>query len=151
MTENGSLSQRPLPGADTHDVVSNDRRRTLRQWWSAITTLLAAAIFIQAVFAGAMLSGVDWARAAHASGAVVLTIAVLAAGLVCIATLRRIPLGLRLGLTLLSLAAAIFLQTAVGKMSMQGANLMWVHVPLGVALIGFAAQAAAAARRLGGE
>jgi hypothetical protein len=151
MSENGSLSQRPLPGAGGYGVVSSDRRRTLRQWWGAVTTLLAAAIFIQAAFAGAMLSGVDWARAAHASGAVVLIVAALAAGFVCIATLRRIPLGLKLGLTLLSLAAAIFLQTALGKMSTQGANLMWLHVPLGVALVGFAAQAAAAARRLGGE
>jgi hypothetical protein len=37
----------------------------------------------------------------------------------------------------------------VGTLSAKGANLLWVHVPLGVALVGFAAQAAAGVRRLG--
>lgn len=47
------------------------------------------------------------------------------------------------------LAAVILLQTALGRFSAAGANLLWLHVPLGVALVGFAAQAANAARRLG--
>jgi hypothetical protein len=113
--------------------------------------LLATAIFIQAVFAGAMLSGVDWARTAHASSAGVLIVAAIAASLIGIATLRRMPHGLKLGLTLALLAAVILLQTGLGRMSTHGANLMWIHVPLGVALVGFAAQAVAAARNLGGE
>lgn len=132
-------------------MASNDRGRNMRRWWNVITALIAAAIFIEAVFAGAMLSGIDWARAAHAANAVILIATTATAGLVAIIALRRIPHGTKLGLTLLSLAAAVLLQTALGRMSAHGANLMWVHVPLGVALVGFATQAAAAARRLGGE
>ena len=63
--------------------------------------------------------------------------------------LRRIPQGLKLGLTLLSLAALLLLQTALGRSAAHGAKLLWLHVPLGVALVGLAGQALAAARRLG--
>jgi hypothetical protein len=125
------------------------RTRSLRRWWTAITTLLAAAIFSEAVFAGAMLSGAGWGRTAHLVSAFVLIASTLVAGLAALVTLRRIPLGPRLGATLLLLAVVVFLQTAVGRSSAKGANLMWIHVPLGVALVGFAAQAAAGARRLG--
>lgn len=123
----------------------------LRQWWSVITTLLVIAVFTEAVFAGAMLSGVGWARTAHSVNAIVLIASTLTAGLVSIVTLRRVPHGMKLGLTLLSLAAALFVQAAIGALSAKGANLLWVHVPLGVALAGLAAQAAAGAHRLGGE
>jgi hypothetical protein len=97
-----------------------------------------------------MLSGVDWARAAHSATAVALIASTLAAGLVSLVTLRRVPYGPRLAFTLLLLAVVVSLQTAVGKSSVAGANLMWVHIPLGVALVGFATQAVAGARRLGG-
>ena len=130
---------------------SSEPARHLQQWWSVITILLVVAIFTQAVFAGLMLSGVDWARAVHSANAGVLIASTLTAGLVSLVTLRGIPHGPRLGLTLLSLALVVFLQAAVGRSSAQGANLMWVHVPLGVALVGFAMQAVAGARRLGGE
>jgi hypothetical protein len=121
----------------------------LRQWWIVITALLAVAIFSQAVFAGAMLSGVGWASRAHSLNAFVLVASTVTAGLVAVVTLRRVPHGPKLGLALLLLAAGVFLQTAVGKLSAHGANLMWAHVPLGVALVGFATQALAGARRLG--
>lgn len=49
----------------------------------------------------------------------------------------------------MALAAAVFVQTAIGHMAAKGAPLLWVHVPLGVALFGLAAQALACARRLG--
>jgi hypothetical protein len=122
----------------------------LRQCWTAITTLIVAAVFAEAIFAGMMLSGVAWGRAAHWANAVALIASTLVAGLVSLVTLRRIPHGPRLGLTLLALAVVVLLQTAVGRSSVKGANLMWVHVPLGVALVGFAARAVAGARRLGG-
>ena len=121
----------------------------LRQWWSVIAALLVVAIFSQAVFAGAMLSGIGWAGKAHALGAVLLIAAAVAASLVSHVTLRRIPHGPSFALSLSLLAAAVFLQTAIGKLSAHGANLMWVHVPLGVALVGLAIQALAGARRLG--
>lgn len=121
----------------------------LWRWWGVITILLAADLFIEAVLAGAMLSGAPWARPAHAANAAVLVASTIVAGLVCLITLRRVPHGLRLGLTLLALGAAVVLQAAVGKASAHGAHLLWVHVPLGVALVGLATQAAAGARRLG--
>ncbi|HEY1447153.1 MAG TPA: hypothetical protein VGF33_01320 [Caulobacteraceae bacterium] len=121
----------------------------LRQWWIGVTALLVVAIFIQAVFAGAMLSGAGWASHAHSLNAIILIAATIAAGLVSVVTLRRIPHGPKLGLSLLMLAGLVFLQTAVGKLSAHGANLMWIHVPLGVALVGLATQALASARRLG--
>jgi hypothetical protein len=137
------------PAAHLHEPSgSSQSGRNLRQWWTVITVLLAAAFFMQAVFAGAMLSGAGWARKAHAASAMVLIVSTLTAGLVSVVSLRRIAHGLRLGLTLLSLAATAFVQGAVGALSAKGDNLMWIHVPLGVALVGLAGLAMAAARRL---
>lgn len=129
----------------------NEQNRNMRRWWSVITILLLMAIFIEAVFAGAMLSGAGWARTAHAVNAVILVASTITAGLVSVIALRRVPHGWKFGFILLMLAAVIFLQTALGKLSVNGANLLWVHVPLGVALVGLAAQAVAVARRLGGD
>jgi hypothetical protein len=131
-------------------TASNAPSASQRQWWRVITGLLVAAILIEAVFAGAILSGVDGARMAHRVNAAILIASTLVAGLVAIVTLRRIAHGTKLGLTLLSLAAVIFLQAALGALSAKGANLLWAHVPLGVALFGFAVRAAATARKLGG-
>jgi hypothetical protein len=139
------------PTKERYNVVSSDQVRSIRQRWGAITTLLMTAVFIEAVFAGAMLSGIDWARVAHAVNAVILIAATATAGLLAVIALRRIPHGTRLGFTLLSLAVVVLIQTALGRMSVHGANLMWIHVPLGAALVGFAVQAATATRRLGGE
>ncbi len=136
--------------ASVHGPMHSNAPR-LRQWWSIVTTLLAVAIFMQAVFAGAMLSGFDWARMAHAANALIVFAATFIASLVSIVTLRRTRNGLRLGLTLLTLAAAVFVQFAFGRMAAKGANLMWVHVPLGVFLLFLAGQAAAGARKLGEE
>ena len=73
------------------------------------------------------------------------------AGLICVITLRGIANGFKLGLTLLSLAAVVFIQAALGALSAKGTNLLWIHIPLGVALFGFAMRAAAGARRLPGS
>jgi len=130
-------------------AASIEPNASLRGWWSVITTLLLAAIFIEAIFAGAMLSGVDWARTAHRVNAAILIGSTLIAGLAAVVTLRPVAHGLKLGLILLSLAASIFLQAVVGALSAKGGNLLWGHVPLGVALFGFAARAAAITRRMG--
>jgi cytochrome bd-type quinol oxidase subunit 1 len=106
-------------------------------------------LFMEAIFAGAFLSGIGWARAAHAVAAGVAIAGTLTAGLVALITLRRIPRGLAFALALLSLAIAAALQLVIGAVSAKGANLLWLHVPLGVALVGFAGQVAATARRLG--
>jgi hypothetical protein len=126
-----------------------DQRRNARRLWTIVTTLLGVAVFIEAVFAGAMLSGADWARAAHRDDAFFLIISMITAGLVCLFSLRGVPRGPRLGFTLLSLGLVVFLQAAMGGLARHGVNLLWLHVPLGVALAGFAARAVATARRLG--
>lgn len=128
---------------------SAEPRTNLRRSWTIVTSVLVLAIFMEAAFAGAMLSGIEWARRAHTLNAIVLMAATLAAAVFSLITLRRVAHGLSLGLTLLALGAAIALQTAAGEMSAKGANLLWVHVPLGVALVAFAGQAAAIARKLG--
>jgi hypothetical protein len=123
--------------------------RRLSQWWSLVSALLLASIFAQAIFAGLMLSGVGWAYTAHEVNAIALIAATLLAGLVSAVTLWRVAHGRALALTLLALAVVIFLQTGIGRSSVAGANLMWVHIPLGVALVGLAARALAVARQLG--
>lgn len=125
--------------------------RGLRQWWIAITSLLALAVFAEAIFAGAMLSGVEWARAAHKANAVVLIASSITASLAAVITLRRIPRGRRLALSLLSLTVLLFVQAGMGTLSAKGANLLWVHVPLGAALVSFVTQAALRAFSLGRE
>lgn len=127
----------------------NTDHGSVRQTWIAITAMLMAGVFAQAIFAGAMLSGEEWARPAHKLGSIAVVAATLLAGLAGLVMLRRVPHGLRLGLTLLALAAAALLQNTIGLWSAQGANLMWAHVPLGVALVGFAGQVSSIARRLG--
>jgi hypothetical protein len=130
-------------------MAPDDAGRSQRRLWSVITALLMAALFTEAAFAGAMLSGFGWARGAHSLTAAILAASTGAAGLTAVVRLRRIRLGRALGWTLVALSGAIVLQTAVGVMTAKGHNLLWVHVPLGVALIGLAGQAAACARRLG--
>ncbi len=71
-----SNSFSPQPPSTRHDeenkmalqqpsAASITPNASLREWWSVITTLLLAAIFIEAVFAGAMLSGVRKLGTAH--------------------------------------------------------------------------------------
>ena len=78
------------------------------RWWTMVTIAIGLVLFAQAVFAGAMLSGFDWARPAHATTALVLVGTTLTAGLISVFTLRGKRNGLRLGLLLLALAAAVF-------------------------------------------
>lgn len=120
-----------------------------RRFWRAVTGAIVAAMFIEAAFAGAMLSGFEWARRAHMGGAAITIGATLIASLAAFATLRRVKHGARLGLYLMALAAVALAQAAVGVASAKGGNLLWLHVPLGVALVGLAAQSVAGARRLG--
>jgi hypothetical protein len=66
---------------------------SLRRLWSAITILLVIAVVMEAGFAGAMLSGVGWARAAHSTMAIALLASMLTVALACFMSLRRIPNG----------------------------------------------------------
>jgi heme A synthase len=114
--------------------------------WRLVAIALAAGVFLEAAFAGAMLSGQGWARAAHGATAGLLVAAAAVAGLAALATRRGRSLGL--GWTLLALAAGLIVQAALGALTAhRGANLLWAHVPLGVLLTVLVAQAALAPRR----
>jgi hypothetical protein len=134
-------------------AVSSDHASTVpkaRPWWGVVTSLLLAAVFLEAVFAGALLSGYGWALAAHGATAGILIASATVAALVALATLRRVPGGWKLGLTLSALAVLLVAQAAVGMLTEKGTNLLWLHVPLGVGLFGLARQAVADAGRLNG-
>ena len=67
----------------THDAAMpmgkpSNQSRMLR-WWSPVAGVLLAGTFLEAVFAGALLSGVEWARLAHATTATLLAVFLLAA------------------------------------------------------------------------
>jgi hypothetical protein len=145
-TNNGAAVHLGGPGE-----VRNDRRRSVLLGWIAITAFLALAVFAEACFAGAMLSGIAWAHAAHKANAAVLMASSLAASLAAVVMLWRVPQGRRLALSLLSLAVLLFVQAGIGTLSAKGANLLWVHVPLGAALVSFATQALLRAYSLGRE
>ena len=123
----------------------------LRLGWAVFTILLAGGFFLEAIFAGSILSGVTWARKAHAVTAMILIASTFTAGVIGFLTLRRYRHGLRLGLILVSLAAGTLVQTALGAMSAKGADLTWIHVPFGVALVSLAGLAAFAAGGIGRE
>ncbi len=116
--------------------------------WIAIARLLMVAVFVQSIFAGLLLSGELWGRTAHRLTAFSLIAAALLTGIAALLTLLRTEGGPRLAGSLLALAAALVLQAAVGIRSADGERLLWLHVPLGVALTGFTANLEAAARRL---
>jgi multisubunit Na+/H+ antiporter MnhF subunit len=116
--------------------------------WVAVTRLLMILIFLQSVFAGLLLSGEGWGRTAHRLTAYGLVAGVLLAGVIATVTLRRVPAGPRLATLLIALGLALAAQMAVGIMSANGERLLWLHVPLGVALVGFAAETVSATRQL---
>lgn len=116
--------------------------------WIAIARLLMIAVFAQSIFAGLMLSGEMWGRDAHRATAFGLIAAALLTGIIALLTLRRRRGGTRLALSLLGLAAALAFQAALGIRSADGERLLWLHIPLGVALTGFTANLEAAVRRL---
>ncbi len=119
-----------------------------RRLWVSITSLIAIMAFLEPVFAGAMLSGIEGARIAHAAGAAVLVTSTLIAAALAVVTLFRSPGGGKLARILFVLAAAVFTQAVVGVMASKGAPLLWLHIPLGVAVFGFATRAAGLARAL---
>jgi hypothetical protein len=57
----------------------------------------------------------------------------------------------RLAVLLFALAVILGAQTVIGRLSAEGQNLLWLHVPLGVALVGLTVQPARIAGRLAGR
>jgi hypothetical protein len=114
--------------------------------WARLAFGIALVIVIEALFAGLMLSGHGWARAAHAMTAMLLFVAALITGLAALMARSRMDSGSLLGLNFLALAAAVAVQATLGVMFAHGVNVLWVHVPLGVALFGFAGRLIGSAR-----
>jgi heme A synthase len=104
--------------------------------------------FLQSATAGRILSGDDWARTTHRTTAGLSFLVILAAGLVALAVLRERSGGRRLGVVLVALAACLFVQHRLGAAAADGEDTLWLHIPFGVAIIAFAAQANMLARRL---
>jgi heme A synthase len=135
------------PGMPPAPTPSQPRRRSrrpgrspVRRGWSAFTAVLMWAVFLQSVTAGRIFSGDDWARSAHRTAAGLLFLAALAAGLVAAVQLRGRPQRRRMAALLLGLAVVLFLQHGLGTAAAEGSEVLWLHVPLGVALVGFSMQ-----------
>ena len=131
------------PGTDR----STDGR--IGRGWIWFTTVAMWAIFLQSITAGRILSGDDWARTAHSTTAWLLFLTLLGAGVAALASLRERRGGRRLGAVLVGLAVCLFVQSGLGAAAVEGEDTLWLHVPFGVAIILFAAQASMLARRLG--
>jgi hypothetical protein len=126
--------------------------RSAARVWSVLTRFLVVAVFTQSIFAGVLLSGEGWGRTAHGITALALVGATLGAGIAAALTLRGVGSDAR-RLTVLQLALAVilFAQMVIGRLSAEGQNLLWLHVPLGVALVGLTVQPARIAGRLAGR
>jgi hypothetical protein len=129
---------------------ANDHRvRGPARAWVIFTTVLTWAVFLQAVTAGRIFTGDDWARNAHRSAADLLFVAAVAGGLIALVRLRDRAGGRRFGLMLVAIGVGLFVQHGLGTAAADGEDTLWIHVPLGVALFGFLAHAAQFARRVG--
>jgi len=122
--------------------------RRLGRGWTWLTTVTMWVIFLQSVTAGRMLAGDDWARTTHRATAGLVTLVVLAAGLGALAVLRDRTGGRRLALVLIVLASCLIVQYRLGAAAAGGRDVLWLHVPVGVALFGFSLRANMLARRL---
>src|SRR5262245_13892485 len=87
-----------------------EQRRHSRTSWIVVATTLTVAVFAEAAFAGAMLSGIGWGLTLHKATAGALIASTLLASLVAVVTLRRVPNGMRLASTFAALAVTLCLQ-----------------------------------------
>jgi heme A synthase len=122
--------------------------RSIGRGWVGFTTVAMWVIFLQSVTAGRIFSGDDWARTAHRMIAGLLFLVILAAGLAALAILRGLSGGRRLAVVLVALAVSLLVQHGLGTAAADGEDTLWLHVPFGVAIVAFAAQANMLARRL---
>jgi hypothetical protein len=114
------------------------------------TTVLTLVVFLQAVTAGRILTGDDWARDVHRIVAGLLFLAAVGGGVVALVRLRDRARGRRFGLLLVAIGVGLFVQHGLGTAAADGQDTLLIHVPLGVALLGLLAQASHLARRVGG-
>jgi hypothetical protein len=144
-----SALERSAPvGAPEDDAVSLGP--TAARLWLVIASLVLIAVFLQPLFAGLMVRGHEWANAAHENTAIGLVAVAVIATLVAAVTLRRRADGRAVVVALLTVAVLLVVQTALGETAADGKDVLWLHFPLGVALVGAGARLVRAARRLGG-
>jgi hypothetical protein len=117
--------------------------------WVLFTTVLMWAVFLQAVTAGRILEGDEWARDVHRIAAGLLVLVAVAGGVVALVRLRGRARGRRFGLMLVAIGVGLFVQYSLGTAAADGEDTLWIHVPLGVALVGLLAHASQSARRVG--
>ena len=118
--------------------------------WALFTTVLTWAVVLQAVTAGRILTGDDWARDVHRTAAGLLLVVAVGGGVLALVRLRDRARGRRFGLLLVAIGVGLFVQHGLGTAAADGEDTLWIHVPLGVVLVGLLAQAGQFARRVGG-
>lgn len=117
--------------------------------WSGIARLLMVATFAQAFFAGVFLSGELWGRDLHRfMGFTIAGISVVLA-VIAVVSLREESEGRRFALSLVGFAVMVAIQLALGLAYAEGTRTLWLHLPLGVGLVGAAAGLETTARQLG--
>jgi hypothetical protein len=117
--------------------------------WTAFTMVLTWAVFLQAVTAGRIVTGDDWARDMHRMAAGLLFVAALVGGLVALVRLRDRAGGRRFGLLFVAMGVGLFVQHGLGTAAADGEDTLWIHIPLGVALVALMVRLDMFARRLG--
>jgi hypothetical protein len=118
--------------------------------WIVFSTVLMWAVFLQAVTAGRIFSGDEWARDLHRTAAGLLLLVAVGGGIVALVRLRGRTGGRRFGLMLVAIGVCLFVQHGLGTAAADGEDTLWIHVPLGVALVGLLAHTSQLARRVGG-
>jgi hypothetical protein len=99
----------------------------------ALARVQAAMVFLQAVFAGGFLSGRTGLRHAHGVNAGLLWVVSIALIVVAVAAWRRGRSPGAVAAVAVAQWAALEVQIAAGE-----AGLLWIHIPLGVAIFGIA-------------
>lgn len=117
--------------------------------WRGIARLLLLATFGQSFLAGIYLSGEAWGRDYHrALGFAIVGVAIVVA-VIGIVTLRGDRKARRFALGLAGFAVMAAVQLGLGLAAAEGTRTLWLHLPLGVALVGSAANLEVAARSVG--
>jgi hypothetical protein len=117
--------------------------------WVVFTTALMWTVILQAVTAGRILTGDDWARDVHNTAAGLLLLVAIGGGIVALVRLRGRPGGRWFGLMLVTIGVGLFVQHGLGTAAADGEDTLWIHVPLGVTLVGLLAHVSQLARRVG--
>jgi hypothetical protein len=88
--------------------------------WIVFTAVLTWALFLQAITAGRVLTGNEWAREVHRIAAGLVLIVAIVGGLVALVRLRDRAGGRRLGLSLVVVGVGLFVQHGLGTAAADG-------------------------------